>query len=247
MKNRKNATGVILICLVAAFALVLASCATEMSTRATRVRLVSVDQINECEVQCEFLGNVQGESYPYGGWLFWLYTPRRIAYNNALNELLDNAAELGATHVYVNLGDYPDLRGEAYSCCYCKAVDGKPDEDYCQFSDGKRDAAYCRDSNGEVVGGAYCKYAEGKDPAECKANGGTWVPAIDKKECENKGSEWIPEAKDRKACEAKGGIWLSVAKDQVTCESIKGGKWIINEDVLRRLPAGYFIEEGEQQ
>jgi hypothetical protein len=245
MKNREKATGVIFVCLIAAFTLVLASCATEMSTRASRVRLVSVDHINECEVQCEFLGNVQGESYQ-SGWLFWSYTARRIAYNNALNELLDNAAELGATHVYVNLGDYPDLRGEAYSCCYCRTPDGKPDEDYCRFADGKRDAACCRDRDGKVIGAAHCECAEGKDPVECKANGGKWIPAIDKKECEKRSGKWIPEAKDRKACEDKGGIWLPVAKDQVTCESIKGGKWIINEDVLRRLPAGYFIEEGEQ-
>ena len=246
MKNKEKATGVILVCLIAAFTLALASCATEMSTRASRVRLVSVDQMNECEVRCEFLGNVQGESYPCFGWLFWSYTTRRIAYNNALNELLDNAAELGATHVYVNLGDYPDLRGEAYSCCYCIGPDGNPDEDYCRLADGKRDAACCRDSNDKVIGEACCKCAEGKDPAECKANGGTWVPAIDEKECENKGGGWRPEAKDRKACEARGGIWLPVAKNQVTCESIKGGKWIINEDVLRRLPAGYFIEEGAE-
>ena len=231
------------ICLIVVLTLFSCATATDLSTRASGVRLVNTMQAHDVEAQCRFLGNVQGTYFPSFGCLLWFHTIRRIAYNNALNELLDNAAELGATHIFVNLGDYPDLRGEAYCCCYCKGPDGKPDEDYCQLADGSRDAACCEDSQGKVIGAAYCKYAEGKDPAECKANAGTWVAAIDEKECEDRGGKWIPEAENRQACEVKGGIWLPIAEDQVTCEEIKGGTWILDEDILRRLPSGEVFEK----
>jgi hypothetical protein len=216
-------------------ALLLTSCATEMSTRASRVRLVSAVQAHQVENKCKFLGNVSGASFFWGGCcLSWGFL-REVPYNNALNELLDNAAELGATHVFVNLGTGEGLRGDAYRCAYCRAPDGDPDVGYCQGRDGKPDVALCHDPDGNIVGSAFCEGAEGKNRAECKANCGKWVPAIDQNTCEADGNKWVTKAEERTACEAKGGTWIPGAEDQITCES-KGGTWVINEDVLRREP-----------
>lgn len=242
MKNKGKTTGLLVLCLVTAMILSSCAIATDMSTRASRVRLVSAEQVHQCEVQCEALGNVQGSSYPVGGCLSWWGTVRKIAHNNALNELLDNAAEIGATHLFVNLGDYPDLRGEAYRCAYCRDANGDPDVAYCVDAvSGKRKQAYCQGPDDKVLGAAYCRGAEGKDPADCRANGGVWVPAITETECEPMGGTWVPAAKNREACETTGDIWLPVAKDPAACED-KGGKWVLNTDVLRRLPSGSLPE-----
>jgi len=241
MKNKGKTIGLLVLCL--ATVLTLTSCATDMSTRATRVRLVSAEQVHQCEVRCEALGNVQGSSYPAGGCLSWWHTVRMIAHNNALNELLDNAAEIGATHLFVNLGDYPDLRGEAYRCAYCKDANGDADVAYCvdAFS-GKRKRAYCQGDDDKVLGAAYCRGTDGKDPADCRANGGVWVPAVSETTCETLGGTWVPEATNRDACEATGDIWLPVAKTPAACED-KGGKWVIDKDVLRRLPSGSLPQD----
>ena len=233
MDKNKKLIWLMLIILILAFTLV--SCATKMKTRPTRVRLISVEQVHEVEVQCKFVGNVTGASYPCLGLFSWWGIMRDVGHNNALNELLDNAAELGATHVFVNLGDYPDLRGEAYSCTYCRAPDGNPDVAYCQDAYGNLDEGSCQDTKGSIVGAAHCKGAEGKTPAECKENCGTWVPVIGKMTCETLGYKWVPKAEDKKTCETKGCIWIPKAEDQVTCES-KGGTWVIDEEVLHRSP-----------
>lgn len=221
------------ICLMAA--LMMTSCATELSTRASRVRMVSTVQAHQCENKCEFLGNVAGDSFFWGGCcLSWGFL-REVPYNNALNELLDNAAELGATHVFVNLGTGEGLRGEAYCCAYCRKADGNPDVPYCQGPDGNPDMPCCEDADGNPVGAAHCEGAAGKDKAECESNCGKWIPAIDQSTCEAQGNIWTPRAEDQSACEAKGGTWIPQAEDQITCES-KGGTWVIDEDVLRREP-----------
>lgn len=217
------------------FTLILTSCATEISTRASRVRLVSAVQAHQVENKCKFLGNVSGASFFWGGCcLSWGFL-REVPYNNALNELLDNAAELGATHVFVNLGTGEGLRGEAYGCACCRGADGDPDVGYCQGPDGIPDIALCQDPDGKVVDTAFCEGAEGKDREECELNCGKWIPAIDQSSCEANGNKWVPRAEERTACEAKGGTWIPGAEDQITCES-KGGIWVINEDVLRREP-----------
>jgi len=87
------------------------SCATTPSPQASRIREASSAQVQ----RCEFLGNVKGSSGLSG--IF-----REAGYENALNELYDNAAKLGATHVVVQhkdanywaSGQY--LRGEAFKC-----------------------------------------------------------------------------------------------------------------------------------
>ena len=241
MKNKKT-IGLLVLCLVTAVILSSCATATDMSTRATRVRLVSAEQVHQCEVQCEALGNVQGSSYPVGGCLSWWGTVRKIAHNNALNELLDNAAEIGATHLFVNLGDYPDLRGEAYRCAYCENANSDPDVAYCVDASGNRKRAYCQGADDKVLGAAYCRGADGKDPADCRENAGVWVPAVSETKCETMGGTWVPEAGNRQACEDNGDIWLPVAKDPSACED-KGGKWILNKDVLRRLPSSSLPQE----
>ncbi len=245
MQNKKSAIFLSILCTAAVLALT--SCATDMSTRASRVRLVSAEQVHQCEVLCEALGNVQGSSYPAGGCFSWWGTVRDIAHNNALNELLDNAAEIGATHLFVNLGDYPDLRGEAYRCAYCEDANGDTDVDYCVDAvSGKRKKAYCKGEAGKILGAAYCQGAEGKDPADCRANRGVWIPAVEETKCESLGGTWTPEPANREACEATGDIWLPTAKDPAACE-YKKGKWIINKDVLRRLPSGSLPQEAAGQ
>lgn len=216
--------------------LALASCSSTLSTRASRVRLISAMQAHQVESECEFLANVTG-SYPRGGCCLCLGYPGCWTYNNnALNELLDHAAELGATHVFVNLGNNQELRGEAYRCAVCQDEYGMPDVSYCELPDGSRDKGFCQDADGNVKGQAHCEGAIGTNKKECEENCGEWVPAVDQKTCETWGFIWIPEAKSPEDCETRGSIWRPIAKDKVTCES-KGGIWVINEDVLRRAPS----------
>lgn len=242
MKDKENALlqikmGLVFIILITP--LILASCATHIATKATQVRLVSAMQAQDVEDQCEFLGNITGSDFPFpcGSFLSWWDVWRRIAHNNALNELMNNAAELGATHLFANLGNYYDLRGEAYICAYCQGVNGEPDVAYCLDADGNPDVAYCGDNDGNPVGTVYCEGAEKEDQTECEECGGKWIPAIDQETCEAQEYTWTPGADNRKDCEVRGGTWLHVAKDQVTCEEAKGGKWILNPDVLRLLEA----------
>ena len=234
-------SGLTVICLITA--LILTSCASTstLSTRASRVRLVSALQAHEVEDQCEFLGNVTGSSSLGSCCLFRfdLYSSYWNYDNDTLNELLDNAAELGATHVFVNLGNGLELRGEAYLCAYCEDADGNRDMDYCELADGKRDNGYCQDEDGNPIGAAHCEGCEGAErmnEAECREDCGKWFPAVSQTGCETQGHKWVPESKDRAACEARRGIWRPMARDKVSCES-KGGLWVINEDVLRLAPS----------
>ncbi len=211
-----------LIMAIGFLALFLLSCSTpRLTTRASQVYLLTATQVHHVESECEFLGNVTGAAW--------------FSYEAALNELLDNAAEIGATHVFVNIGRKTYLRGEAYRCAYCLAPDGTPDVGYCVDSEGNKDTACCLDQNGNKVGQAHCKGAEGETRQECLENCGTWVPAITKSECESKGYTWSRKAEDRQSCEAKGGTWLPAAKDQYTCEEIKGGKWVKDKEVIKFL------------
>jgi len=221
------------ICLVTS--LLLTSCGPPLYTRASRVRLVNVEQIRVVSNQCDFLGNVRGSAlFPYCCVFSWGFL-RDTFYAGALNELLDNAAELGASHVFVNLGDGPFLIGEAYFCAFCLGPDGKPDVDYCEGPDGRRDEGFCEDEFGNRVGDARCQGGKGEDRAGCEADGGRWIPAIDQPTCEKQdGRTWMPEAADRKTCEDRGGTWLPKAQDKRSCEA-KGGKWIPNKDVLRDI------------
>jgi len=215
--------------------LILTSCASDLSTRASRVYMVSAVQIQRVESECEFLGNVRGSSFLWGGCCLSYLGWRDVAYNNALNELLDNAAEIGATHVFVNLGTGEGLRGDAYRCTFCRGPDGNPDTAYCQGPDGNPDAGYCTDSEGNRMGEAHCEAAEGNNRTECERNSGKWVPQINEAACKEKGYKWLPKAENPDDCKAKGGIWIPVAKDQITCES-KGGTWVINKDAIRPQP-----------
>lgn len=224
---------VLLPCLLAT--LILASCASDLSTRASRVYMVSAIQIQRVESECEFLGSVRGSSFFWGGCCLSYLAWRDVAYNNALNELLDNAAEIGATHVFVNLGTGEGLRGDAYRCTYCRGPDGNPDTAYCQGPDGDRDVAFCTDREGKRVGAAHCEGAEGQNPAECEKNCGKWIPDISEKTCKEQGHRWAPKAENPTDCESKGGIWIPVAKDQVTCQG-KGGTWVVNTDVITPMP-----------
>jgi len=211
--------------------LMLTSCASDLSTRASRVYMVSAVQIQRVESECEFLGTVRGASFLWGGCCLSYVAWRDVAYNNALNELLDNAAEIGATHLFVNLGTGEGLRGDAYRCAYCLGPGGDPDTAYCRGSDGDPDSGYCTDSEGNRVGEAHCEGTEGRDKAECEKNCGKWVPEMDPPVCKEKGYKWVPRAENPADCEAKEGIWIPVERDQVTCEG-KGGTWVINTDVI---------------
>ena len=223
----------LLPCLFAS--LVMTSCASELSTRGSQVYMVSAIQIQRVESECQFLGSVTGSSFLWGRCCLSYVGWRDIAYHNALNELLDKAAEMGATHVFVNLGTGEDLRGDAYCCAYCQGPDGRPDVAYCQRPDGRPDMGYCVDLQGNRVGEARCEGAEGRDQTECEKNGGKWIPEIDKKKCKKEGYLWLPKAENPHDCRAKGGIWVPVARDQAACED-KGGIWIINTDVVQPLP-----------
>jgi len=235
LMNKKRKTAFHMKCMVPLLclliSLIVTSCASDLSTRASRVYMVSAIQVQRVESECEFLGNVRGASFFWGGCCLSYLAWRDVAYNNALNELLDNAAEIGATHVFVNLGTGEGLRGDAYRCTYCRGPDGEADTAYCRGPEGGPDDGYCMDSQGKRVGMAQCEGAEGRDRAECEKNCGTWLPETGEKACKEKGHKWVPRAENPADCEAKGGIWIPVAKDQVTCEG-KGGTWVINTDVI---------------
>lgn len=238
MKDGKRAilpvkSWAILFCMIAP--LIFMSCATHIATRATQVRLVSALRAQDVENICEFLGNVTGSDFPKGGCLSWSDVWQRIAYNNALNELMKNADELGATHLFVNMGYYYDLRGEAFVCAYCLGPKGEPDVAYCLDEYGDPDMAYCQDFEGKPTGNARCDGADKDNETECIECGGKWIPAVNQETCEAQENEWFPRAESREVCEARHGTWLPVAKNQVTCEEAKGGKWILNDDVLRRF------------
>ena len=214
--------GILRMLVLACFTLCLGSCtSSHLTTRASQVYLLTATQIHHAESECEFLGNVIGSS----NW----------SYETALNELLDNAAELGATHVFVNIGRKKYLRGEAYACAYCEGPDGNPDVGYCVDARGIKDTAYCVDKQGNIVKQAGCKDASGETRKECLENCGSWVKGISKSECEAKNYNWLPRAENRQACESKGGTWLPAAKNQYTCEEIKNGKWVLDKDVIRFL------------
>lgn len=91
--------------------LLIGGCSTTMTQRASMVRLATPEDVKTFK----FLGRVQGSSSLTG-------VSRQTGYANAKNELLDNAAALGATHV-VMIGDKGPvywtfsqrLEGEAYA------------------------------------------------------------------------------------------------------------------------------------
>jgi hypothetical protein len=241
MKSKKRRifffkSGLISISLLTILTLASCSSYSTLSTRASRVRLVSALQAHQVESECEFLGNVTG-LYTREGCCLCLGYPGCWTYNNkALNQLLDHAAELGATHVFVNLGNNQELRGEAYLCAYCQDVYGDPDIAYCELPDGTRDMGFCQDIDGNIKGQAHCENAIGQNKKECEENCGKWVPAVDREICGAWGFIWVPKANSPEDCKARGGTWRPIAKDKVTCES-KEGIWVINEDVLRRAPS----------
>ena len=90
----------------------LTGCAGQMTERASRVRMAEAEAVKECQ----FLGQVTGTSTLTG-------IARHSGYQNALNELLDEAAERGASHVMLSRDSRPaywtfaqNVRGEAYRC-----------------------------------------------------------------------------------------------------------------------------------
>jgi hypothetical protein len=154
---------------IIAIALLLGSCATtHVSTRASKARLITAEQVQLCEKNCQFLGQVTGMSY------YWWFFNSEISHNNALNELLKDAVELGATHVFVNTGNYRSLRGDAYVCSFC------------QLEDGKRDKKHCENDKGEFI--------IALNQQQCEQRGNNWIKRADNRHtCESKGGTWIPD------------------------------------------------------
>ena len=143
--------------------------ATDLSMRASLVKLTTVEQAHILEYECQYLGSVVGASYWYQ------FESQDVGHNNALNELLDNAAELGATHVFVNRGNYHDLRGEAYYCAYCRLADGKADVSRCLHEEKEisgLDRLNC-------VKKRYHWHMRALDEQTCIERGGTWLPDRD--------------------------------------------------------------------
>ena len=66
----------------------LSGCATTMSQEASKIQIISIQDAKELH----FIANVQGSSTLTG-------MARKTGYQNALNEVLENAAELGAKYV----------------------------------------------------------------------------------------------------------------------------------------------------
>ncbi len=213
--------GMLYSLLVVVFLMGTISCSSQISTRGSQVYLLTAAQVHKVETECEYIGHVVGKSW--------------YSYETALNTLMDNAAELGATHLFVNIGRKHYLRGEAYVCAYCKGKDGMPDVGVCVDEQGLPDQGYCRDEDGNIVGQAQCKKAAGKTRQECLENCGTWDPSYTRQECDELGYTWVPPAENRQECLKKNKTWLPPAEDQYTCEEVKGGEWVIDTDVIRIL------------
>jgi len=239
----------ILLILFAAILCVACSSTSTLSTRASQIRLISALQAHEIESKCEFLGNVTG-THPYNSCCLFGFTLYGSYWNYndyALNHLLDNAAELGASHVFVNLGNGLEMRGESYLCAKCVDSYGNPDQDYCLDPEGKPEVDFCVDNEGNRIGAGHCQGAEGDTPEKCKANRGKWIPSILQAQCEARGHAWVNKSGDLETCVSRGGEWRSRAKDQISCES-KGGNWIVDEDALKSTlsPAKGQEERGSE-
>lgn len=74
----------------------LAGCATEMSDRASRVQIISQEQAKAYQ----FVANLSGSSTLTG-------VARHTGYQNALNEVLDKAAEHGAQYIVIDPNSSP--------------------------------------------------------------------------------------------------------------------------------------------
>jgi len=71
--------------------LVLVGCATTMSDRASRIRIITAEEAK----QYEYVGIIQGYSSLSG-------VARHTGYQNALTQVLDEAAAMGAEFVVLN-------------------------------------------------------------------------------------------------------------------------------------------------
>ena len=80
--------------LIASF--VLNACATTMSERAAHVQIISAEEAK----QYQFISNLTSSSTLTG-------VARHTGYQNALNELLDNAAAQGADFAVLDVGSSP--------------------------------------------------------------------------------------------------------------------------------------------
>ncbi|KAF1371383.1 hypothetical protein [Yokenella regensburgei] len=82
--------------LVGLVVILMTGCATSMSERASHVQVISQDAAK----QYEFVANVSGSSTLTG-------VARHTGYQNAMNELLDNAAKIGAQFVVIDPASAP--------------------------------------------------------------------------------------------------------------------------------------------
>ena len=90
--------------------LVLIGCATTMSDRASRIRIITAEEAK----QYDYVGLIQGSSSLSG-------VARHTGYQNALNEILDDAAAKGAEFVVLDPKSKPSywttsqvIRAEAF-------------------------------------------------------------------------------------------------------------------------------------
>lgn len=93
-----------------AMLLVLFGCATTMSDRASRIRIITAEEAK----QYDYVGLLQGSSSLSG-------VARHTGYQNALNEVLDEAAAKGAEFVVLDPNSAPSywttsqvIRAEAF-------------------------------------------------------------------------------------------------------------------------------------
>ncbi len=165
----KKESVVVLLVLLFFFSGNLIGCSpVDIPMRASLVKSVTAEQSHYLEYECQYLGEVLG----FSSWS--LFRSKDVAHNNALNELLDNAAELGATHVFVNRGNYSTLRGEAYLCSYCRLPDGTPD------------ISVCRDEQNRDINGL--------NRITCEKKGFQWhLRALDQETCIERNGVWLPD------------------------------------------------------
>ncbi len=106
------------ITLLGLLALTLSGCATALTHEASRITQVNDSERSQVK-ECKTMGEVVGTS-SYGG-LFMQEAGKNYAKNQAMNE----AANMGATHVVWTLAEGGFMGGKAYGVAYkCPKVAG---------------------------------------------------------------------------------------------------------------------------
>jgi hypothetical protein len=118
------------------------SCATTLSPSASHVEMVPQERLGD---GCSFLSNVMGSSSLTG-------VSRYTGFNNAVNEMIERAAQLGATHVVLDPTSEASYwttseiaRGKAYRCAQVRGPAVRAEQVGCGKDTDCKGSRVCRE------------------------------------------------------------------------------------------------------